>query len=81
MPPADSPNSQSWGINRQRPFGQFIGKALRFLWVGGGAETHCKFEKRQLLTHLSLDTVFDQFHWHFGWFLSGDMPRSIVQWN
>jgi len=43
---------------------QFIAKPLRFLWVGGVAETLCKFEKLLLLTLLSLDTVFDEFHQH-----------------
>src|SRR2546421_8958491 len=43
---------------------QFIAKPVRFLWVGGVAETLCKFEKLLLLTLLSLDTVFDEFHQH-----------------
>jgi len=36
--------------------------APRFPWVGGVAETLCKFEKLLLLAHLSFDTVFDEFH-------------------
>ena len=45
---------------------QFIAKPLRFLWVGGVAETPCKFEKLLLLALLCLDTVFDEFHQHSG---------------
>jgi hypothetical protein len=56
-PPADCPNSRSWASVAKDHSAQFIAKPLRFLWVGGVAETLCKSEKLLLLTLLSRDTV------------------------
>ena len=60
----DGPKTQSWASVAKDHATQFIAKPLRFLWVGGVAETLSEFEELLLLPLLTLDPIFDKFHQH-----------------